>query len=416
MRIGPVRTHAEGGRSRAEADVVWEDSDRPALTLFFEVERRMPSPIDANPFLAAATIPAFRHGERRIAVDGAICPRLRDGVEAAAGLLGDWSGRRRPAPAIEPSRGFVAPRPPSPRRAGVFLSGGLDSTYAVWWNRRHLPPDHPRAFREALRVRDLMFPTDSGAERRAHIERRSRSAVRAIAGAAGLEVVDVGTNATQLETDFDAFVGWTHGSVLAACGLAAGGPLTDVSISASHDVRTGILPWGSHPVLDPLFSTAGLSIHHDGIEASRLEKAAAIGGWKDGLAALYVCEGGPFEGDAVNCGCCEKCLRTRVDLLLGAGIEEPPTFPPGRATAAAIGTIPRLAGLRRPSYYWSELAEAAGKRGRPDLAKAITRLADRQKKIEAWSSPSGWKGKLRRLDERFLHSALRRARRRWISR
>lgn len=415
MRIGPVRADADGATVRAEANVVWEDSDRGAVTLSFEVVRSgRPAPIDPNAFLAAAAIPALRHGERRIAVDGSVCPRLRDGLEAAGALLGSWYGRR-PVPAIEPSGGFVAPRPPSPPRAATFLSGGLDSTWGVWWNRRYVPADHPRAFREALRIRHLMYPVDSAPDRRAHIERRSRNAAEAIARDAGLDLVEVGTNATRLEDDYEGFAKWTHGSVLAACGIAAGAPLTDLSIAASHDVRNDVLSWGSHPLLDPLFSTAALAIHHDGIEASRLDKATAVGGWKTALDSLYVCEAGPFDGDAVNCGRCEKCVRTRVALLVGPGIAEPPTFPPEPLTAATIAGMPPLAGFRRLSYYWPELAEGTRRIGRSDLAAAIDRLVDRQKRIESWAAGRGWKGAIRRFDERHFGSALLRVRR-WVSR
>ena len=416
MRIGRVRTEVDGAKSRAEAEVVWEDADRGAWTLFFEVARPAGAPpIDANAFLAAAAIPAIRSGERRIAVDGAVCPRLRDGVEAAAGLLRSWYGAAA-TPAIEPSAGFSAPRPPSSERSGVFLSGGLDSIYGVWWNRRNLPTDHPRAFREALRIRHFMFPADPGPERRAHVEIRSARAVAAIARAAGLEIREVATNALRLDDDFSAYATWTHGSVLAACGIAAGPPLTDVTISASHDVWAGILPWGSHPLLDPQFSTAALAVHHDGIGVSRMEKAAAVGGWREVLEALYVCEAGPFEGDAVNCGSCEKCVRTRVALLLGAGIEEPPTFPGGPVTAEAIEAMPHLAGFRRQTYYWEELGDAARRAGRTDLAAAIERMIDRRKRIDAWTARRGWKGRLRELDERYLGSTLLRARRRWSDR
>ena len=416
MRIGRIRTEVDGANSRAEAEIVWEDSDRAALTLFFEVARPAgAAPIDANAFLAAAAVPAIRGGERRIAIDGAVCPRLRDGVETAAGLLRSWYGGVA-TPAIEPSAGFSAPRPSSPARSGVFLSGGLDSVYAVWWNRRNLPIDHPRAFREALRIRQFMFPADPGPERRAHVEVRSARAVDAIARAAGLEVREVSTNALRLEEDFAAYATWTHGSVLAACGIAAGPPLTDVAISASHDVWTGLLPWGSHPLLDTPFSTAAFAVHHDGVEASRLEKAAAVGGWREALEALYVCEAGPFDGDAINCGSCEKCVRTRVALLLGAGIEEPPTFPRGSVNASAIEAMPLLAGFRRQSYYWEELGDAARRAGRTELAAAIERMIDRRREVDAWAERRGWKGRLRRLDERYLGSALLRARRRWIHR
>jgi hypothetical protein len=78
--------------------------------------------------------------------------------------------------------------------------------------------------------------------------------------------------------------------------------------------------------------------------------------------------------------------------------------------------MPLLPGFRRQSYYWEELGEAARRAGRADLAVAIERLIARQAKVDAWARGRGWKGRLRRFDERHLGSTLLRARRRWISR
>jgi hypothetical protein len=186
--------------------------------------------------------------------------------------------------------------------------------------------------------------------------------------------------------------------------------VTDATISASHSVWTGLRDWGSHPLLDPFFGTASMTIHHQGIETTRLQKAAQVGRWPEGLAALYVCEAGPVEAMSLNCGICEKCMRTRVELLIGAGIEDPPTFPPGPLTGATIEAMPRWAGFRRHTYHWSELAPAARKSGRTDLADAIDRLVRRQRAIERWHTRRGWRGALRKLDRDYLGGIMRRAR------
>lgn len=412
MRIERFRTAGGEGRTRTEADVVWEDSGRVPMTLFFEVfGTGGAGPIEANAFVAAAAMPAFRYGERRIAVDGAVCPRLRDGIAAAAALLAAWNRRGGSAPVIEPAEGFVPPRARARRRAAIMASGGIDSTFEIFRNRRDLPRDHPLSYREAIRLHDFIFPVDSSLERRAHVEVRSARAVAAIADDAGLERSEIFTNATALEPDAEGHLRWAHGSLLASAGIAAGPHLTDVTISASHDLRNGLRPWGSHPLIDPQFGTAAIAVRFLGIEISRLRKTAEIARWPAALASLYVCGQGPLPGDAVNCGACEKCLRTRVSLLLGAGIEDPPTFPPGRVSAEAIDAIAPLEGFRLLRYYWDELAAAARETGRRDLVAAIVRLIARQEAYDRWSRAEGWKGALRRADERWLGGALLRLRR-----
>jgi len=414
LRITDLRTTSGDGRVRSEARVSWEETERAPATVFFEVFRRGDASIDPNAFVAGAAIAAFRAGERRIAIDGTACPLLRDGIAAVVGVLGSWYPGARRAPVVEPSRGFVAPRPPA-RRSGLLVSGGIDSLFSILRNRRELPADHPLAFREAIRVRHLMFPVVSSPERRAHIERRSSAAVAAIARDAQLEIAEVTTNVAVLDDDFEGYLKWTHGSVLASCALAAAASLTDVTISATHDFRTGLKSWGSHPLLDEELGTAAVRIRHEGIETSRLQKTIEIARWPAALQALYVCEAGPFPGDALNCGRCEKCVRTRAALLV-AGIEEPPTFPGGRLRVEDVEAMPALASFRRFRYYWDELLAPLRAAGRRDLAEAIDRLARRQKSIGEWKADRGWKPALRRFDERLLGGALLRVGRRWIRR
>jgi len=416
MRIEGLRTRETGDRIRTQARVSWENASREPFELFFDVPRRdAPHETDSNVFVAASAISAIRSGERRISVEGSVCPLLRDGIVAAAGLFRSWYGCPHPAPAVAPDAGFVAPRALAPRRAAVFASGGVDSSFAVRWNRQNLPPAHPRAFRQAIRIRDLAFPFDPSPERREHVETRSAHAVSVVAASADLEVTEVGTNAMAIEPDFDVFVHWTHGPALVAAGLAAGRRLSDLTVSASHDVWTKIRSWGSHPLLDPLFGTAAVDVHHEGIEATRMEKVAEIARWPEGLSALYVCGAGPFPGGAINCGSCEKCVRTRVALLL-AGVERPPSFPDGIPKAADIDALPPIPSSRRLSYYWWELLDALRAAGRFELTEAIGRMIERQRRADAWSSDRGWKGALRRLDRKFLGGLALKARRRWAPR
>lgn len=416
MRIEEFRSRETNGRMRMEAVVSWEVADRPPFRLYFEVPPEHAADVaDPSAFVAAAAVSAIKNGERRVSVAGSVCPVLRDGIAAASGLFRSWYGSPYPAPAIEPDGGFVATRAPATRRAAVFASGGIDSSFSIRRNRRDLPPAHPRAFRQAIRVRDLAFPFDPSPERRAHIESRSALAVSVVAASADLEVTEVATNAMGIENDFDVYMRWTHGPVLVAAGLAAARALSDLTVSASHDVWTELRSWGSHPLVDPLFGTAAIEVHHEGIEATRMEKVAEIARWPEALSVLFVCGGGPFAGNALNCGSCEKCVRTRAALHF-CGVDEPPTFPPGRLTFALIDAVPTVPKFRLLSYYWWELAQVATAAGETDLTAAIERMIARQRKLEDWTEDRGWKGALRRLDRRVLGGALLDARRRWARR
>jgi hypothetical protein len=82
-------------------------------------------------------------------------------------------------------------------------------------------------------------------------------------------------------------------------------------IAATHR-REQAVAWGSHPDLDPLWSTEALEIVHDGTGASRAEKAARLAGEPEAMRHLRVCWQNP-DG-AYNCGVCRKCVVARVTL------------------------------------------------------------------------------------------------------
>src|ERR1051326_2647139 len=126
MRITELRTASDSLRTRASARSEWEDSDRPDREMYFETNARWAEDLvpDPNGFLLACALPAARHGERRIFVEGAVCPVLRDGLRSAVELLNRWYGSTRRLPILEPSLGFVAPHRRIPARSAPPFSGG----------------------------------------------------------------------------------------------------------------------------------------------------------------------------------------------------------------------------------------------------------------------------------------------------
>jgi hypothetical protein len=81
-------------------------------------------------------------------------------------------------------------------------------------------------------------------------------------------------------------------------------------------------PWGSSPLLDPLWSSDRLAIIHDGCEASRPEKIAYIATSDAALESLHVC-----AQHHTNCGSCEKCVATQVALRNADALDRATTFP-----------------------------------------------------------------------------------------
>jgi hypothetical protein len=94
---------------------------------------------------------------------------------------------------------------------------------------------------------------------------------------------------------------------------------------ASLPSNRHLVPWGSHPKLDPLWSNGKVSLSHDGCEAMRLDKARLVSLHPIALETLRVCFGNPAS--LYNCGKCQKCLTTMVLLQRCGALESCRTFP-----------------------------------------------------------------------------------------
>jgi hypothetical protein len=92
-----------------------------------------------------------------------------------------------------------------------------------------------------------------------------------------------------------------------------------IYIPASYTYDT-LFPWGTHPLLDPLWSTEGLEFVHFGCGASRAEKVTLVAESDTALRHLRVCYENPDS--AYNCGVCEKCVRTKLSLYAVGALEK----------------------------------------------------------------------------------------------
>ncbi len=159
------------------------------------------------------------------------------------------------------------------------------------------------------------------------IARRDSSAYRtavarnaAFASSSGKTLIPVATNHYPFGYRYNLSRNLTQGSALASIALLL--RFARVFIPAAYSYSQ-LIPLGSHPLTDPLWSAEGVDIVHEGAEARRVEKVVRIAEDPSALANLRVC----FNDMNVNCGHCAKCLRTLIPLrLLGAS---PVPFPPG---------------------------------------------------------------------------------------
>ena len=384
MRLSDLESEIGSEGARAACRVEWEDSERPSLDLVFETRGEAAATFSADPnaFLLGAILPSFRRQERRLSIPGSVCPRLRDGLYAAMGILKSWFAPGRRLTEIEPSRAWrPAARAARPEGA-LFLTGGVDSLYALWRNRRLYPRNHPASFRSAIYVPSFAFPEESPSDRTRDLVGRQLRSIAAIARAEGLRLLTPTTNLRRLDADgyFTAREGLS--AILASTAHLFSASLTSASIAPGL-AATDETPCGYHPLLGPLYSTSGLQILHDWTISERLGKIRQISDWNTALANLMVCFEGPLPDGAGNCGRCEKCLRTMTELLVCGALDRCAAFPkrriePDDIEAMGVGYHPSVF-----STFWQPLLKPLEESGRGDLRAAIVRKAKRAASV-AW--------------------------------
>lgn len=204
----------------------------------------------------------------------------------------------------------------SGRGVSLFFSGGVDSFYSLIKHRDEID--------QLVLVHGFDIPL---AETRAFAS--AEALVRKAAQLFDKKLVVVRTNfhwdesqpsATRKER---APCDWRlyHGAAIAAVAYALA-PLHHKVFIASTYSYADLRPCGSHPLLDPLWSTETLEVIHDGGE-SRMEKLRGLVEHPEVLPLLRVCW---EEFDQANCGRCEKCVRTMLGLRALGG-EYKPAFP-----------------------------------------------------------------------------------------
>ena len=182
------------------------------------------------------------------------------------------------------------------RNAGVFFSGGLDSTYtavsvpeidtliAVWgfdipiWNEKH-----------------WNLTTDL-------LEQH--------AAALGKKLIKVKTNIREVSNGLLSWGRDYHGTAIAAVGNSLSIHLKRVYVSAQHIEETK--RWGQFPSLSRAFSTDYQEVIEYGAEI-RTAKALALAE-NPSVRFIRVCYRN--KTGLANCGECQKCLRTRLEFGL----------------------------------------------------------------------------------------------------
>src|SRR5271165_3083499 len=328
MRINNLVCTTSSGRQLLSAEVVWEDRNFAPQELLFTVgaplqgrdctaaatdSAPLRSGDDLRPdaFLAALFPLAAVHGEARVRIEGYVCPMLIEGLRTAHAWWSNWGGMPGPAPAIE-TVGHCRRRPNTGLRHAVScLSGGVDSLHLLLRNHQLYSPEDPAYISEALFIHGFDIGKRADNPQSDHYI-MIMDRFKTLAAETGISILPCWTNLRHFPSP-PGF--WTHrhnGAALAAAGHAAIDGPAFLMIGSTYHLWE-LVPLGSHPAVDIHFSSQRIAVLHEGARFSRVDKVRDLAAWPTALTLLRVCPSN-LKGEA-NCGVCEKCLETRLELL-----------------------------------------------------------------------------------------------------
>jgi hypothetical protein len=384
VRISKLNLRSEAGIIQAEAYVTWEEVDKPPLLLFVETGQQFHDALwtDPNAFLLACLLPAWQTGERRVQIDGSLCPVLCQNMRVALATLQSWYPELGPPPVIEPSLGFKAYLP-FQTQAVSLLSCGIDSLATLRWNKLHLPFDHPGSITGVIVMAFNGTPSLSSDELYRRDQGRLSAAAR-VAANAGVDLIPVTTNMWWLVDDGYFYDEKWHGAVSSSLASFCSKRFHKIYIASSFDA-TRLHPWGSHPLLDPYYSSAHCQIEHHGVGMSRFEKTALVAEWSVALQNIRVCQND--DTGQSNCGTCEKCIRTMTALVALGKLKGCDAFPENDVSTELLGTIEEYTMIKSDydAAWYQELIPALTQCGRNALVFIIEKfsLAHAKTKAEA---------------------------------
>ncbi|RYF55230.1 MAG: hypothetical protein EOO27_21615, partial [Comamonadaceae bacterium] len=282
------------GSFRSTADLVIDGQPFTVWT-----ESTMSVDTTGTPWLPPLRVTAMRKG-LQLEISPAVDVNALEGSVAAESLLLEWYPDELHRSTTSTETTTAKSPEVDARGVGCFFSGGVDSFYTAL--------KHQDEITHLIIIHGLDISLSNDALWEETVDR-----ARTMAADLGKELIEVRSNARHLHAKHGPH--WqkqAHGAFLAHVSLLLSPHLRKVYIPASDDDSHPISPLGTHPDLDPLWSSSDVEIVHDGIEADRVDKLTHLKNSQVAMNHLRVCW---FNlASKYNCGKCEKCLRTMISL------------------------------------------------------------------------------------------------------
>ena len=345
IEVQNISHTVEGSTHRVSADVegipLWFESDDAALQAIPEV------------FSSTLLVRALRR-QQDLYLASSISPLWRANADKLMAVYKEhWH--------FKPVQIYARDGMQQSRKTGdnyaLCFSGGVDSFFTL------LHSSYPLKY--LVLVHGFDIPLQDTARFDATL-----STIKAVASRSGKQVVVIRTNLREHPAKKDWEI--SYGASLAAIGHL----LEDVGhmVISSSDPREEPVMVGSSWRTDSLWSSEALEIIHYGDEFTRAAKTGFIADNSIAQKYLRVCHAN--RNPSLNCGECEKCIRTMLMLQQLGRLSEFELFRGMSPKAKNIDAIPYLSQDKMATY------EGFSLRPMPrDLAASVVSLMERSRKI-----------------------------------
>ena len=387
MRLAGIAVTAghRPGTVRLTGTVTYDTGTPSREEVWYEVgdHRREDLSTSGNPWLVSLLPLAMTLGEPlRLAVP--VDQMLLDRCHQAMEIWKAWYPRLHLVPIEADTRSPVD----SAGRTALFFSGGVDSFSSLLRNQVPDQTGYHTPIDDLIMIWGADVPLGQ-----VEAFARMRQRYQPVAGAMGKRFIDVATNLRETRWAQTNWARQSHGAFLASAGLSLERRYRRLLIASSVPITHRMAGWGSHPMVDPLFSTSTTQVMIDAAGESRDRKVERVAESELALNHLRVCW---RSGTDQNCGACLKCYRTMIALELYGRLGACPTFPVSSLDLAGVSRL-HFADYGDFRTFRRLLAKA-WLLNRHDIVRALDRAMRRSRRrgllveaLKAWDGPgSTW--------------------------
>jgi len=304
LRISSIEPESVNGLSIIKAEIGTGANSR---SIFFRTQDAVLTPCP-EAWFCLAFLPSMKQGVD-LCIDGSLSPKLLSATDRLSDIYCSWYPDFHRAN-LPDARTCDSPQVLG-KGVGTFFTGGMDSFYTLLKHR------------DEITHVIFVHGVDVGL-RDTRLRRQVSDMLERVGREFGVGVIEIESNIRGF-LEFHQ-INWEvgHGAAFACIGHLLAPNFRRIYIPSSFTYAE-LFPWGSHPMIDPLWSSEGLEFIHDGNEASRAQKATLLAQSDVALQSLRVC----FHNlnSVYNCGHCEKCMRTMINLHAAGALARCTTFP-----------------------------------------------------------------------------------------